>query len=211
MSVLDYTKQLYLFSPLEYNIIKMFIAEYINTKSEMFKYLTKFDLNEVQIFWYKDSNDDNLGGFHSLSYDSQNKKYAIYINLFFDHNSYNSFDIMFLCFDTILHELKHYHQLKTYGWLLYMFLQLPIVRNYTIEKSAHDISNFVQKMNLSSKMILRQYIYLKAKYNVSDCYLNKEEQKIIETIKNKNVDIETIRHHQELFTYNLIELWLQNK
>jgi hypothetical protein len=39
MSILDYTKQLYLFTPYECDTIRIFIDEYINTNSEMFSYL----------------------------------------------------------------------------------------------------------------------------------------------------------------------------
>lgn len=212
MSVLDYTKQLYLFTPYEVNVIKILIQQYINKNSKIFTYLNEIDLNQVQFFWYKDSNENVLGGFHILSYDPKVCKYAIYINMFFEYeNKGDQFDVISLALGTILHQLKHYHQLKTLGYFWYGLLQLPIIRNYTIEPAAYKISDYINVLKLQNRITLKQKIYLKIKYNVSDNYLSKRQLKIINEIKNKNIDIQKFRHHQDLFTYKLIELWLQNK
>lgn len=209
MSVLDYCKQLYLFTPHERNVINILIKEYVDISKQMFDYLKYINIDDVQFYWYKDKNEDVLGGFHNLSYDPKTKKYAIYINMFFEYdNRGDAFDIISMCLGTILHQLKHFSQLKQFGYLLYGVLQLPIIRNYTIQTSAYKISDYVDSLNISAKLIVREHIYLKAKYNISDYNLNENEKKIITIIKDKKVNIQEIRKHKQLFTYKLIELWL---
>jgi hypothetical protein len=95
--------------------------------------------------------------------------------MFFEYDyKGDAFDVISICFGTILHELKHYWQLKNYGCVLYGLLQLPIIRNYTIEKSAYQISDYVTSLKISERIICKECVYLKAKYNVSNNNLNKQ-------------------------------------
>lgn len=211
MSILDYCKQLYLFTPYEYEVIQMLIKEYIDGKTNLFDYLKQIDLNEIQFYWYRDSNEDVLGGFHSLSYDPKTKKYAIYINMFFQEVKLkNSIDTIALCLDTILHELKHFYQLKRYGFFVYGILQLPIIRQFTIEKSADKISDCVCSLKIPTLLNIREIIFLKVKYNINAYYLNDKEKEIIALIQNKHVDLNEFRQNVKLISYRQIEEYLKN-
>ena len=50
MSVLDYCKQLYLFTPHERNVINILIKEYIDTSKQMFDYLKYINIDDVQFY-----------------------------------------------------------------------------------------------------------------------------------------------------------------
>lgn len=195
MSVLDYTKNLKLFTPFEYFCINMFIKEYVDTSDPLFAYLNVVKPQDVEIYWYKDSNSQILGGFHLISgLNSKNGKYAIYINNIFEVNELdiidpyaNQFDYVYMTMPTILHELKHYSQYLIYGKLIYMILQLPIIRQYTIEKQAYKVSNYMEQ-KLEGTLSLSSMLKLKMKYKCSQMYFNKRQLQIKKTLEQNNLD-----------------------
>lgn len=192
MSVLDYCKQLKLFSSYENQIIELLIKQYA-IKSPMFDYLNKINLNKIQFYWYCDSDADVMGGFHLYGKDYKTEKYAIYLNDLYQlrYNFLNDYNKVFMAvtgvFDTILHELKHYSQLQQYGYILYNILQLPYIRNFTIEKSAYEISDYIYGLNLFGKISDSDIFFLKMKYNVNIEYFNSKEKQLKQKIEQKNL------------------------
>lgn len=178
MSVFDYTKKLILFSPYELNVIQMIIQELELKKMDMFKFLNEIDLNEVEFFWYKDSSEDNLGGFYFLS------RNAIYINhcgmkdQVDENDYYNLMNHIIIVFGTIMHELCHYWQCKK-NPLLYFVLQFPVLRDYTIEKQAYEISDYLKNNNKFNNLGFIELIKMKQKYHFSENYFSEKQKKIL--------------------------------
>lgn len=185
MSVFDYMKELTLFDNYENKVIKMLIDELNLYQHYDFKFLNEINLNNVEFFWYKDSNDQVLGGYHFLSYDYTNKKYAIYINKIFQYNSnenntsafYQKMNNIILVFPILLHQLCHYWQAKKYPYL-YFILQLPIIRDYTIQKQAYRISDYLYSNNWIQFLGIKDLIKLKQKYNFQECYYDEIQKKL---------------------------------
>lgn len=205
MSVIDYCKKLSMFSNCQLQVIKILIQQYLNN-DETFAYLKDINLNQVQFFWYKDSNQDVLGGFHFFGYSSKNQKYAIYINDVFNqqHNNTNAFSFVQLVFQTIVHELKHYWQMKKFGWVLYFVLQMPVIRQFTIQRQAKKVSQKIIDMKMSNLNTVEQFI-LKIKYNISTIYLSEQEKKLKQLIKQKNIDVVSLYQKQKFYSLRALE------
>lgn len=178
MSVFDYTKELILFNSYEIKVIQMMIQELKLKEKPEFKFLNEIDLNEVEFFWYKDSSDDNLGGFYLFS------KNAIYINHCGMKNDeindgyLSSMNHIIIVFGTIIHELCHYWQFKS-NPVLYFILQFPIIRDYTIEKQAYKISNYLQENNIFKNLGIEDLVKMKKKYNFSKNYYDEIQKKFL--------------------------------
>lgn len=192
MSVLDYCKQLRLFSSYENQIIELLIKQYAN-KSPMFDYLKKINLNKIQFYWYCDSDENVMGGFHLYGKDFKTAKYPIYLNDIYEirYNFLNDYNKIFMAiigvFDTILHELKHYSQLQNFGYIIYNILQLPYIRNFTIEKQAYKISDYIYNLNLYGKTSNVDIFFLKIKYNINIEYFNSQQKILKEKIQQKHL------------------------
>lgn len=145
MSVIDYTRNLKLFDSYDRRFLEMMINEYKLKDNTLFDYLNDIDLDDVDIYWYEDSDPQVLGGFHMIS---QN---VIYLNIQNKTENEKTKYItkgnnVIMSFPTIMHELCHYWQFQK-NRLTYLFLQLPIVRDYTIEKQAYKISDYLDDHN----------------------------------------------------------------
>lgn len=201
MSVLNYTKNLKLFDNYEYHCINAFIKEYIDTSDPLFAFLNVLKPQDVQIYWYHDSNENVLGGYHLLS-GFMNNKYAIYINDIFEDTDIqqtekqdenyismfnNSMDKVYLTFPTIIHELKHYSQFQIYGKLIYGILQLPIIRQFTIEKEAYKLSDILQKKLQNASLGGADNLILKIKYKFPQIYFNKRQLQIKKILDKNNI------------------------
>ena len=117
----------------------MLIDEVVDEKDRDFDFLKDVGLKDVRLFWYSDSNPQVLGGFYLLSGN------RLYINREFvsfkDDDSWSEqASRILMVFPTIIHELCHYWQWKRFK-LGYLFMQLPIVREFAIERKANRISD----------------------------------------------------------------------
>lgn len=213
MSVLDYCGKLALFTDYQLDVVKMLIKQYIDTNTQMFGYLKEVNLQKVQIFWYADSNQDVLGGFHLFSYSIKNGKYAIYINDFFSQNGNirrnHSVGEISMVLQTILHELKHFWQKEKMGWLLYFVLQFPIIRQFTIQKSARQISKCVADMNIGGNLTTTRQFILKCKYNLNNLYLTNEQLNLKDYLVIKKVDWDQLYNNKRLITLKSIKQFVE--
>ena len=199
MSVLDYCKKLVLFSSQEMMVMKLLINEFlIDTKLCEFIKTINID-KEIEFYWYKDSSDKVLGGFHILSGLTGHKKYAIYINCSavnlelddIENSKDRIFDNVFNRITTVIatccHELKHYHQFRSCP-LLYFILQFPILRNFTVEVGAYKISDYVDAQEDITGMTPLDQLCLKIKYHFPKMYYDKTELKFFNLCLEKNID-----------------------
>jgi hypothetical protein len=178
MTIKDYCGPLQMFEAYDINIINMIIEEMSLIDNQMFSWLNDINIGrDVEFFWYNDSNDNVLGGFHMLS------KNVIYINLGNNKNELyldRSSNIT-KCLPTIVHELKHYYQRKKLGLVLYGICQLPFVRNFTIEVSTNKISDYLcNAINTIIGMSIRDFAKLKVKYKFPKWQFDDIEKKLLE-------------------------------
>ena len=183
MSVFNYTKNLTLFDNYDVQIIKMIISQLNLENKNLFSFLKEINIDDLQFFWYTDNNSDVLGGFHYLSYDFKKHKYAIYLNRFFNEDEqlsyFNKMTHIILAIPTIIHELYHYWQSIKYFYI-YWFLQLPLIRNFTIQKHAYLLSQYLYQNNFIQNLSIKQQVKLKCKYNISKIYFDQFEKKILQ-------------------------------
>lgn len=180
MSIFDYTKNLILFNSYEIKLIQMMIEELDLKSKNEFNFLNEISLDEIEFFWYLDSSEDNLGGFYYFS------KNAIYINHCDMKNNLDNEDSYYsqsmnhiiISFGTIIHELCHYWQCKNHP-ILYFVLQFPFIRDYTIEKQAYKISNYLQENNKFKDLGFVDLIKMKQKYNFPKNYYDKMQKKFL--------------------------------
>lgn len=177
MSVFDYRKGLQGFSIYELQICQMLIDKMVDDGDEDFKYLNDVGLKDVKIYWYSDSNPQVLGGFYLLS------KNCIYINReFVSFNEDDSWsekaNRILMVFPTIMHELCHYWQSRKYG-LLYFLMQLPVVREFAIEKKANRISDKLYEMVGSLVGSLDAVSAMKKEYGFPEEYFDEKELAVL--------------------------------
>lgn len=177
MSVVDYTKDLIMFDDYDLQIISMMINQLKLKEKEEFKFLNEISLKDVQIYWYTDKNKDVLGGFHFFSFN------VIYINEVKNIGKkqwkfINKAQKVIQMFPVILHELCHYWQFKK-NPVLYFFLQFPVIRNFTIEKQAYKIENYVYDNNKFMNMSFKKIAQLKQKYNFSSLQFDEKEKEYL--------------------------------
>ena len=202
MSVIDYCKNVRLFSIDQEKAVIALTKQYFS--GGLFRFQIQQVLKQVQLYWYRDSNQNNLGGFHMLSKDPKSKKYAIYINWFFDTSKdfgnseldnpfflQNIFGRISCVLGTILHQLTHYMQFKQLGWK-YFVLQLPILRNYTIQYQAYAISKLVQDDERFRQMNVLDQFCLKVKYKFNQkLFFSKAQLHAKKIIQENNFDYMT--------------------
>ena len=100
------------------------------------EFLNDLPLNRINVKFCRPMNNEKFAGIVNGAFDDDTE--TIYISPSFDINSDNErvIAIQFLAATgTIIHELKHYWQKQTYGWLLYNLLS--VVRVITLEPSAY--------------------------------------------------------------------------
>ena len=107
------------------------VIVYLDILSELkeFSYLKKFDYERVKFYWHHKMNVDNgiLGAFSMLH---PNTIFLMYCPSVID-----------ILMSTITHELLHMYQFKyKYTPLVYILLQLPIIRNFIIEPEADRLT-----------------------------------------------------------------------
>jgi len=173
MSILDYTKNLTLFDSYEIRLIEMMIEELDLEETDDCMFLEEINLSEVEIYWYSDSSENVMGGFHMLG------KNALYINReYFGAYETESYVQKMLyvvsAFPTIIHELCHYWQFKSHP-ILYFFLQLPKIRDFTIEKQAYRISDYLEANSKFNNMSIKELTECKKKYNFPKNYYDATE------------------------------------
>ena len=178
MSVLDYMKDIQLFDSYQLKTIQMVIEQLKLKQNKMFSFLDDIDLNQIQFFWYSDSEEDVLGGFH---FPSGN---AIYIN----RNCYCDCNLklhytaktnrIIAAFPVIMHEIYHYWQFVTFS-LIYIFLQLPLIRQFTIQVNAYKISDYLYDNNTLINLSPKEIVLLKQKYNFDINYYDERQKKMM--------------------------------
>ena len=107
------------------------VVYYLDKLSEIkhFSYLKNFDYSKVKFCWHKkmNSNNGNIGAFSMLH---PNTIFLMHCPLVID-----------ILMSTITHELLHMYQFKyKYTPLVYILLQLPIIRNFIIEPEADRLT-----------------------------------------------------------------------
>ncbi len=139
MSVFDYRKSLEGFSIYELQICQMLIDNLVDFRDSDFSYLKEVGLKDVKIYWYSDSSPQVLGGFYLLSNNCLfiNREFVSDIDL---NSKSGKASRILMVFPTIMHELCHFWQSRKYKWL-YFLMQLPIVREFAIERQANRISD----------------------------------------------------------------------
>lgn len=178
MSIVNYTKDLIMFNSYEISVLKLLINELDLLNKEDFYFLNEIDIDKIEFYWYKDSNNDNLGGFHLLSNN------CLYINRgYFSNWSDSSYMSMMnqivSAFPTIVHELCHCWQFNK-NKFLYILLQFPFVRNLTIEKQAYRISDWLYDNNFIEKYSPKQIVELKKEYNFPPIYYDDFEKRYLD-------------------------------
>lgn len=167
MSVFDYRENME-FTEYEYRLVKMFIAEFCHGIE--YDFLDEIDIDEVKMYWYKDSSPDVLGGFYYFQSNRiyLNQTFASNCNLLTWHGRMNRVAMMF---PTIVHELCHYWQSKSFG-IFYLFLQLPIIREVTIERHAYVIQDLLYERSELVGGSVEQYAKMKKRHGFEDCYFD---------------------------------------
>lgn len=162
MSIIDYTKKLTMFDSYDIRMIEMMIDQLKLKENPDFAFLNEISLSEVQIYWYTDSDKNVLGGFHLFSFN------VIYIN----EVNWNTLQTLkyankaqkiIQVFPIVIHELCHYWQFKK-NPIAYLFLQLPFIRDWTIEKQTYKIQDYLHQNNVFTGMNIKQVAEMKKKY-----------------------------------------------
>lgn len=112
-------------------------------------------------------------------------------NDFFENDGYDrfAFDRVLIMLSSIIHEAYHYYQHKHVYKSKYFFLQLPIIRNFSIEKEAYAISDYIDKLNLIEKFNQLRECLLKIKYNFQESYFfNKDEKELRKIFIQQNLN-----------------------
>lgn len=195
MQIIDYSKNLRRFNNLELSILDALIKEVL-LKDSIFNFLKEIDIvKNFDILWYYDNNGKALAGYQMC----MNK--TIYVSCgmfcgkdpadFFNNDGYDrfAFDRVLIMLSSIIHEAYHYYQHKHVYKAKYFFLQLPIIRNFSIEKEAYAISDYIDKLNLLEKFNQLRECLLKIKYNFQESYFfNKDEVKLREILLSQKLD-----------------------
>ena len=179
MSIIDYTKKLTLFDEYDIKVIEMMIDYLKLREREEFNFLNQISLKDVQLYWYTDSNKNVLGGFHIFSFN------VIYINEVNNVGkkqwiNINKLQKVMQVFPVIIHELCHYWQFKK-NPLLYFFLQFPFIRNYTIEKQAYKIEDYIYENNKFMNMTIKKIAQIKKEYNFYDNEFDEKEKQYLKS------------------------------
>lgn len=203
MSIINYCQKLRMFSTYEIDVVKLLTKEFIQKDG-----ILTFDIDEIlkqiQVYWYKDSNDDNLGGFSAIGKDSKMKKWSIYINDIFStqqnfSQEQQDYSVVFnqinLVLGTVLHELTHYVQFKK-NPLVYYVLQLPVLRDYTIQTQAKAVSDYVYNEPNLNKLNMIDELCLKIKYKINDFYLSKKQRQVKKYILENKIDYMNEIYHK---------------
>lgn len=186
MSVFDYKTGLEGFSIYELQICQMLIDKMVDFNDPDFSYLKETGLGDVKIYWYSDSNPQVLGGFYLLSRNHLyiNREFVSYADL--DTWSGKAYRIA-MVFPTIIHEMCHFWQFREYG-LLYLLMQLPVVREFAIERQANRISDkLFEKVGtlIGSPTAIAK---MKKEYGFPECNFDESEIAAIEKEDGKNAD-----------------------
>ena len=188
MQIIDYTKKLRRFNTLELSVLDALIKEYLE-KDSLFDFLKEIDLtNTFDILWYYDSNAKAMAGYHMLM------DKAIYVacnfcggedpKLIIEKDGYDMFAVtrVIIMFSSIIHEAYHYYQHKYVYKSKFILLQLPIIRDFTIEKEAYAISDYIDKLNIIEKFTqIREFLF-KIKYNFQESYFFTKNEKTLRKI-----------------------------
>ena len=177
MSIIDYTKKLTMFDSYDIQIIEMIIKQLKLKENSDFAFLNEISLSEVQFYWYTDSDKNILGGFHLFSFN------VIYINevnwnITQELKYTNKAQKIIQVFPIIIHELCHYWQFKK-NPIVYLFLQLPFIRDWTIEKQTYKIQDYLHQNNVFTGMNIKQVAEMKKKYNFAPIWFDEKQLKFI--------------------------------
>ena len=78
-------------------------------------------------------------------------------------------------------QLKFTHEIYTWK-SKFILLQLPIIRDFTIEKEAYAISDYIDKLNIIEKFTqIREFLF-KIKYNFQESYFFTKNEKTLRKI-----------------------------
>ncbi len=162
MSVFDYIEGISLFTPYELKCLDMYIEEYVPKDDPLFAYLKDVSVRDVELFWYCDRDPEVLGGYWLLS------RNVIYINRSFawvydGEGMHAAANRVAMVFPTVMHELCHYWQSRKYG-PLYLLMQLPLVREFAIERQANAISDRLYSDCRVNGMSVRELAELKMRH-----------------------------------------------
>ena len=178
MSVLDYAGTIYCMSPYQRMMAGVMLEELLEGEdSGLFSYLDDVSLDDMDIYWYFDRDWDVLGGFYYLSGN------CMYLNVNGIGSCWGTdgVDLRYLPFDrqdglvlsalpTMMHELRHYWQSRKYWWA-YPLLQLPVVREFTIEKAAYAVSDRLYDLIGEKFDSAGSVAEMKIRRNVPDFYI----------------------------------------
>lgn len=175
MSVLDYREN-EAFSDYERRVVSMFMEEYCH--GEDFRFLEDVDIDGVDMRWYSDRSEKVLGGFY---YFQGNR---IYLNREYARSCDTGtwagrMNRVCLMFPVIIHELCHYWQSRHYG-LLYLLLQIPVIREFTIETQAYRIQNVLYDCRELNGGSLAYFAKLKRRHGFEQRYFDEIELKMLE-------------------------------
>lgn len=174
MQIIDYTKRLRKFNNLELSILDLLIKEFLE-KDSMFDFLKEVDLlHNFDILWYRDSNGKAMAGYQMM----MNRTIYVASNFvgtdedFLDRDGYDqfAFNRVATMLSSIIHEAYHYYQHKFIYKYKYILLQLPIIRDHTIEKEAYAISDYIDKLDILGSVNQLQECLLKIKYKFQESY-----------------------------------------
>ena len=210
MQILDYTKKLRRFNALELSILDALIKEYLE-KDSVFDFLKEIDIvKNFDILWYYDSNGKAMAGYHLLmdktiyvacNFCGSDPQYII------NEDGYDMFAVsrVITMFSSIIHEAYHYYQHKHVYKSKYILLQLPIIRDLTIEKEAYAISDYIDKLKLLETFNQLRECLFKIKYNFQESYFfTREEKELRKIFIQQNLNPVNYWNYTEMIK-NLIE------
>lgn len=171
MSVFDYRNSVE-FTEYEYRLVRMFISEFCHGIE--FEFIDEIDLDELKMYWYEDRSEDVLGGFYYL------QRNRIYLNsLFADGCSRMTWigrmNRVAMMFPTIVHEMCHYWQSRKL-WIFYLFLQIPGIRDITIERQAYAVQDILYDNPRLLGGTVAAYAEMKKRHGFEDCYFDDVEK-----------------------------------
>lgn len=151
--------------------------------SALGEWFKDIDTSKLTFYWCKGMNDENqvLGAWNPLFYNSIYLKWfdrsLLTGNKVLDEIKYDAH--FSLIIPTVFHEIYHRHQCNTYTLIPYVFLALPIWREYLIEKPAYKISDdvFDWMQKLDNEKFQARFKEIHLKYYGDNFDVEKQEFK----------------------------------
>lgn len=177
MTIYDYSGRISAFGYYELLVIDLILGEKKIKDYPSFAFLKEINIYTDVNFFYLFDNKFNIK--YEYHFPSKNR---IYINIKNNKNSTyqertkNIIDN----FPSIIHELYHFYQMKKYGRLIYGIVSLPILRDFTIDINANNISDKARGLIEGIEdMSQLEFSLLKMKHFFPRYTFDEEEKKML--------------------------------